>query len=401
MEILTGIDLLLSDIPNDLKQKRIGLVTNNVATTLAYGATLPPLTPTRGALQAAGVNLVRLFGPEHGIGAAAADGASVDDERDSVTGLPVVSLYGKTFAPPPASLADLDLLLFDIPDIGVRFYTYIWTLSHVMEACAAAGVPLWVLDRPNPLGGDLAMCEGPMSHAAVSSFVGRWPMPVRHSLTVGELATYWNAARNLGVDLHVVPARDWTRSRDLPDLGLPFVPASPNMPHMEAAQVYPGTCFFEGTNVSEGRGTSNPFHAVGAPWLDAQAVADAVNARNLPGARARATGFTPCAGKHAGLPCQAVMVHVTNRKTLRPVAYGLTLLAEIAVRHPAEFAWLPYPTAARGPGYGHFDALIGRTDLRAEIDNMAAAGTVDAATIRGWTECADWRALVTSHLLYA
>lgn len=396
MSIYTGIDHLLTDMPPELKRHNVGLVTNSAATTLAYGAATPPLTPSRGALQAAGVNLVRLFGPEHGLAGGAVDGASVTDARDSLTGLPVVSLYGESFAPSAESLADLDLLLFDIPDVGVRFYTYIWTLSYVMEACAATGLPLWVLDRPNPIGGNLDMCEGPMLADDVTSFVGRWPMPVRHSLTVGELATYWNASRRLDIDLRVIPARDWLRTRDLPDLSLPFVPASPNMPDIEAAQVYPGTCFFEGTNVSEGRGTATPFRGVGAPWLHAQAVADAVNAHNMPGARARAYEFIPSSGKYAGEVCQGVMLHVTNRKTLRPVALGLTLLTTIAALQPDEFAWLPYPTAARGPGYGHFDALIGRTDIRMAID----AGGIDEGAIRRWTACGEWRGAVTPYLLY-
>ena len=397
MHIYTGVDLLLTDLPAALTRGRIGLVTNNAATTLAYGSPVAPLTPSRGALRDAGVNLVRLFGPEHGLAGGAVDGAAVTDTRDPLTGLPVVSLYGAGFAPAPEALADLDVLLFDIPDVGVRFYTYIWTLAHVMDVCAEVGLPLWVLDRPNPIGGNLDMCEGPMLADDISSFVGRWPMPVRHSLSVGELAAYWNATRALGVDLRIIPARDWTRSRDLPDLSLPFVPASPNMPDIEAAQVYPGTCFFEGTNISEGRGTATPFRGVGAPWLDAYAVVDAVNAHNLPGARARAFEFIPAAGKYAGEMCQGVMLHVTNRKTLRPVSFGLTLLTTIAALQPDEFAWLPYPTAARGPGYGHFDALVGRTDIRTAID----AGGIDAGVIRRWTACPDWRNAVTPHLLYA
>lgn len=392
-----GVDTLLTWQLSALHGQRVGLVTNNVATT----AQLPrPLTPTRLALQRAGVNVTKLFAPEHGLGANAADGAHIDNEIDGLTGLPVYSLYGTTYRPTPDMLADLDLLLFDIPDIGVRFYTYIWTLSYVMEACATVGLPLWVLDRPNPLGGDLAAAEGPMlDEATVSSFVGRWSMPVRHSLTIGELANLWNGERQLGVDLMVVPSTGWTRTQLWPALGLPFVPTSPSMPDFEAALVYPGTCFFEGTNLSEGRGTATPFRVVGAPWLQAQTVVDQFNAQAHPGIIARAVPFTPLSSKQSGEQCQGVMLHVTGAAALQPVTAGLHLLGTIIALHPHDFTWLPYPTAANGPGYGHFDLLIGRLDLR------RALATLDPATaktqIRQWTEVAGWAQRVQPYLCYA
>lgn len=391
-----GVDRLLQEQLGDLHGLRVGLVTNNVATTAQSPR---PLTPTRLALQRAGVNLTKLFAPEHGLGANAADGAHIANETDDLTGLPVYSLYGATYRPTPAMLADLDLLLFDIPDVGVRFYTYIWTLSYVMEACAAGRLPLWVLDRPNPLGGELAAAEGPsLDEASVASFVGRWSMPVRHSLTIGELARLWNAERRLGVDLTVVPCDGWARTQLWSATGLPFVPTSPSMPTFEAALVYPGTCFFEGTNLSEGRGTTTPFRVIGAPWLQAQAVVDQFNAQTHPGVAARAVQFTPMNSKYSGELCQGVMLHVLDAPPLRPVKAGLQLLATIIALHPQDFTWLPYPTAANGPGYGHFDLLIGRLDLRAALMTLAP----DIAThVDQWTNATAWTVRVQPYLCYA
>lgn len=390
-----GIDQLLKTRLADLAGLRTGLVTNDAATT----AVLPrPLTPVRLALQQAGVNLVALFSPEHGLGAAADDGATVGDATDPLTRLPVYSLYGATYRPTPAMLAGLDLLLFDIPDIGVRFYTYIWTLSYVLEACAEQGLPLWVLDRPNPLSGNLALAEGPMlDERALASFVGRWSLPIRHSLTVGELARLWNAERNLGVDLTVVPVAGWRRAHFWDGIGLPFIPTSPAMPSAETVLVYPGTCLFEGTNLSEGRGSAAPFRQVGAPWLDGYQVAAAFNDFDLPGVVARAVQFTPSASKFAGELCQGVMLHPLDASIFRPVTAGLHLLFAIMRRHEIRFAWLPYPTAAAGAGQGHFDRLIGDGSIRARLAGLPVDG---ASQIAAWTATPGWAERVRPHLLY-
>lgn len=393
-----GIDSLLTKSLSALQGLRVGLVTNDAATT----ARLPrPLTPVRRALQEAGVQLCLLFSPEHGMGASASDGDEVTDTRDLLTGLPVYSLYGATYRPTPTMLAEIDLLLFAIPDIGTRFYTYIWTLSHVMEACAEVGLPLWVLDHPNPLGGDLAQAEGPLlDEANVASFVGRWAMPIRHSLTIGELARLWNSERHLGVDLTVAPLENWRRADLWPALGLPFVPASPSMPSYETALVYPGTCLFEGTNLSEGRGTATPFRGIGAPWLDAYEVVDRLNQQNLPGVVARAVQFTPAASKYANQLCQGIMLHALDERLFRPVATGLHLLATIIDHHPQEFQWLPYPTAVNGPGDGHFDLLIGQLALRKELRNVGAGSAHARSAIDEWTQSGTWAERVAPYLLY-
>ena len=391
-----GIDMLLAGMVGQIRGQRIGLVTNDAAATSATYT--HRLTPTRLALLEADVNLVALFSPEHGLGAAAADGAEVGHGFDPLTGLPVYSLYGAHFRPSPEQLDGLDLLLFDIPDVGARFYTYIWTLSHVLEACAEAGLPLWVLDRPNPLGGYLADAEGPMlDEARISTFVGRWDIPIRHCLTAGELARLWHREKGLSLELMVVKMGGWSRKDQWPATGNPFVPMSPAMPSYEAALVYPGTCLFEGTNVSEGRGTANPFQQIGAPWMDSLAVADGFNAQAVPGIVARPVQFTPSSSKFAGELCHGVMLHGVEAQRARPVQAGLLLLAEIIDLHRAEFAWLPYPSAANAPGYGHFDRLVGQLHIRealsAQLDNLRSQ-------IVGWTATPNWARRVGEILLY-
>lgn len=384
-----GGDLLTpADLPD--RNARLGLVTNDAAT-----CSTDPATPARVSLLARGLRLTRLFGPEHGLTATAADGAKVGDGVDPVTKLPVVSLYGDRVRPLPEQLAGLDALLFDIPDAGARFYTYIWTLSHLLEACAEARLPLIVLDRPNPIGGRLEDAEGPiLDENFASTFVGRWAMPVRHSLTAGELATHWNAERRIGCDLRVVRCEGWNRKMHWPDTRLPFVAMSPAMRNYETALVYPGTCFLEGTNLSEGRGTDWPLRVAGAPWLDADAVAEALNNARLPGLRFSRFDFTPTARKFEGEACRGVRVDLTDAHAVRPVAMGLTLLQAIAGRHPGEFRWLTYPTAVNKAGTGHFDRLVGVDGVRQAID----AGTLDAAAV---TRPGAWAERVGGALLYA
>ncbi|CAN5799102.1 DUF1343 domain-containing protein [soil metagenome] len=400
-QIQFGIDHLLSDdLPggklNRLKQLRIGLVTNDAATTARFPA---PLMPSRLALQQMGVNLVALFSPEHGLAANAAEGVSVDNQRDPLTGLPVYSLYGATHRPTAEQLSMLDILLFDIPDIGARFYTYIWTLSHVLEACATQQLPLWILDRPNPLSGNLAHVEGPMlNEQQLSSFVGRWSMPVRHSLTIAELANLWNHERRLKADLTVIPVQNWQRSDSWPATLLPFIPSSPNMPTYETALLYLGLCLFEGTNLSEGRGTPTPFRVIGAPWLDAVALTAAFNALALPGILARAVHFTPYADKYRDQACQGVMLHLLDAELARPVAAGMHLLTLIRQAHPQDFEWLPAPE----PIYPqHFDRLIGQLEIREQLDTIRQEDQQGhKMAIAVWTTAAGWANRSAPFLLY-
>jgi uncharacterized protein YbbC (DUF1343 family) len=391
-EIRFGIDGLIHT--NAVARgARIGLVTNDAAR-LAADVNVT----SRVALRDAGFNLVRLFGPEHGIGASAADGAHVADGIDPLTGLPVVSLYGQTQRPAREQLDDLDVILFDIPDVGARFYTYVWTLSHVLEACADARRPLVVLDRPNPIGGALDACEGPMlDEARFSTFVGRWNLPIRHGLTVGELATLWNVERAIGADLRVVKVEGWTRDMHWPDTALPFVPTSPAMPDYATALVYPGTCLFEGTNLGEGRGTDAPFRTIGAPWVDGSATAERFNALKLAGVRSDPVESTPSGRKYAGERCHGVRLRVNGPREFRPVAAALHLLAILIDLHCERFSWSPYPTAANASGGGHFDRLVGTTAVRELLPDHAGG---PATLIAGWTNPSDWPTRVRPRLLY-
>ncbi|MGQ9768886.1 MAG: exo-beta-N-acetylmuramidase NamZ family protein, partial [Anaerolineae bacterium] len=283
MKVRTGLEVLC-DRRDPLAGGRSGLITHPAAV-------LPDLTSSVDALLEAGVRLTALFGMEHGFASSAADGVAVGHGRDARTGLPVFSLYGATREPTAEMLAGVDVLLFDVQDVGVRFYTFISTLYYILRSARQHGVSVIVLDRPNPLNG-LAI-EGPSVAPGYGSFVGIAPIPIRHGMTIGELARYLNAEHHLGAELTVVEMQGWRRAMWFDETGLPWVPTSPAMPHLSTAIVYPGTCFIEGTNLSEGRGTALPFEVVGAPWLDGHALAHALNQLALPGVRFRPTQFEP------------------------------------------------------------------------------------------------------------
>lgn len=406
-----GVDVLLSDPERWRDWHRVGLVTNDAARLAAHST-----VQSRIALQRAGVPLVRLFGPEHGLGAVAADGEAVTDGVDAATGLPVVSLYGERMRPAPEHLADLDVLCFDIPDVGARFYTYAWTLWHAIHACEDAGVRLIVLDRPNPLGGVLAAAEGPILDDACRSFIGEHAIPIRHALTLGELARLWVAECAPRTALTVVPCDGWDASRSWEATGCDWVPTSPAMPHAECAVWYPGTCLFEATNVSVARGTGAPFATIGAPWLDATSVIAAVATMRAPYAPAasvalEATTFAPTLGPSAGESCVGIRLTITAAdrtafiaRDFRPVQLGLVLLDGIARQHPKQFAWARYPTAANPRGDDHFARLVGRADVGARIGAPretpldATRGAHDG--LETWTRATEWAARVAPFLLY-
>ena len=384
MSILFGADRLSIErrLPGNVR--RAGLVTNDAARLAGN-----PDVCSRSALLAAGLPIVRLFSPEHGLGANVADGAAVSDGTDALTGLSVVSLYGEQMAPPPAALADLDAVLFDVPDVGARFYTYTWTLTHVIDACAAAGLPLFILDRPNPLGGLLEQAEGPLMEARHFSFIGRHTLPVRHSLTLGEIALLWRAERCHGANIRVIECAGWRRSALNYNDALAFASPSPALNSFIACLFYPGLCFFEATNLSVGRGDALSFSAVGAPWLNALATAERFAARELPGVSIDVTALEPRVGPHAGSVIPALRLLATSAASVRPVATGFALLADIIALHPDDFAWLAYPTAANPSGAGHFERLAGVTGIREQL--MMAPDAIDAATLGEWTAVPGWR----------
>jgi uncharacterized protein YbbC (DUF1343 family) len=387
-----GADALCRD-PSVLRgAQRLGMVTNDAAR-LATDAS----QHTRVALHASGVPIVRLFSPEHGIGANAPDGHAVHDGVDTRTGVPVVSLYGEQLRPTPEQLRDLDAVLFDVPDVGARFYTYTWTLWHTLAACADANVPLFVLDRPNPLGGNLARAEGPMLEPACRSFLGEDAIPIVHACTLGELARVWRAERHPHASLHVVPVQGWSRAQDWTALGAPWVPTSPAMPAFASARWYPGLCLFEATNLSVGRGTTTPFTCVGAPWLDAEAVCDALYRRS--GVTVTPLTFTPTTDRYAEHRCAGVSVQAIDPGTIGPVALGLLLLAAVMATHPEAFRWNAYPTAANPGGDAHLRRLLG-SSIVAEL--VANPEHVTAAAAAGWTRVPEWtpRLMAADALLY-
>lgn len=321
-----GIDALDEDGFARLRGRRVGLVTNGAARTRAGERTLDRLA------RAPDVSLVRLFAPEHGL-AVDREGA-VAGGVEPATGLPVVSLYGKTLTPPRATLEDLDAVVVDLPDVGARFYTYASTLHRVMKGAADAGVPVVVLDRPNPLGGHRV--HGPMLAEGRRSFVNHHPLPVEHGLTLGELGELFAAAEHLPVAYDVVEARGWRRGQAFPTTGLAWVAPSPNLRTYDEALLYPGVALVEGTNVSVGRGTDTPFELVGAPFVDGARLARALASHGLAGVRVAAEDFVPRAGPHAGATCHGVRFTVTDRDKVEPVRLGLALARALASGWPAE-----------------------------------------------------------------
>ncbi|MGL4555519.1 MAG: exo-beta-N-acetylmuramidase NamZ family protein [Gemmataceae bacterium] len=331
--VRTGLEVFLERRCAPVRGLRVGLLTHGPAVDASYRAAAQLLR------QSAGVCLTTLFGPEHGLEGVAQDLEGVAAGRDPLTGLPVVSLYGQSFdslRPTPEQLAGLDALVIDLVDVGSRYYTFQATALYCLQAAAEARLPVVVLDRPNPLAG-LAV-EGPTVRPGFTSFVGVHPIATRHGMTIGELATFYRSRLNLDVDLTVVPCEGWRRAAYHDQTGLPWVLPSPNMPTPDTALVYPGQCLLEGTNLSEGRGTTRPFELCGAPGIDAAAVARRLTDEGLPGVAFRPAWFKPTFQKHAGRTCGGVQLHVTDRESFRPVRTGFAVLAALRDACPA-FRW--------------------------------------------------------------
>lgn len=382
MSLHYGINTLLSQA-SAYRGLRLALVTNDAALTIDG-------KPGRTALLQAGFNIVRLFAPEHGMARTGDDGAAQPHGHDARTQLPIISLYGHQLAPDAQDLADIDTVLFDMPDIGCRFYTYLWTMTHVMEACALYNKPLVVLDRPNPIGAQLHKAEGPwLNESACSSFIGRWNIPLRHCCTLGELARYFAATRLPQLQLSVVPVSGYQRHHNAL-LHFPFVPTSPAMQTVQTALLYPGTGLWEGLHLNEGRGTAAPFALCGAPWLHNRALCEQLSHISGP-LRIQPVNFTAAAGPYAGQDCHGLLLQVTDADAFYPVRSGLALLRAIAHTHPRQLAERPYPTAANPSGQGHLDRLLGQPGSFAQL--MAGADFVTDIA-------ADWEARVGAYLLY-
>jgi uncharacterized protein YbbC (DUF1343 family) len=337
---------------------------------------------------ALGGGLVALFGPQHGVRADVQDNMVESPHgTDPRLGIPVWSLYSTTRKPAPAMLEGLDVLLVDLQDVGTRVYTFLWTLRLAMEACGEAGVRVVVLDRPNPLGGEAV--EGNRLRSEWASFVGLEPLPMRHGLTLGELARWFRDRRGVSCDLEVVPMEGWQRAMFWPDTGRPWVLPSPNMPTFDTALVFPGTVLFEGTNASEGRGTTRPFEFVGGPWVDPEALASDLVRASLPGVALRPVTFQPTFQKWAGRSCGGVQLHVTDPRAFQPYRTGLALLQACwRLYREAGFAW-------RAPPYEYeterepINLLLGDERVRKGIEQGTDLNRLEgswAEELREWEE---------------
>ncbi len=347
-----GLDVLLADSSHLVTGRRVGLITNQTA--VARDG-----THAIDLLLGRNLQLVSLFSPEHGIRGEVEGGERIESSFDQRSGLPIHSLYGDTRKPTPETLSDIDVLLFDIQDIGARYYTYVSTMALAMQAAAEAHIPFIVLDRPNPIGGDLV--GGNVLEPEHASFVGLYPVPMRHGMTAGELARLINDHHEVGADLTVIPAAGWKRATWLDDTDLPWVRPSPNMPSLESAAHYPGTCLFEGTNLSVGRGTDEAFQQIGAPWLEGAVLAQRLNSYELSGVRFEPVTFTPDRpddNKYGGELLSGVRFIATDRTTYDPTLAATAALIEARQLAGDRWQW-------RAP---QFDRLAGTTQLRARIE---------------------------------
>jgi uncharacterized protein YbbC (DUF1343 family) len=374
--VRTGLDRLAthSKLGEELRAARLGL--------LAHPASVDRrLVHARRVLDAIGARVERVFGPEHGYGGEAQDMIGVADARDSL-GTPIRSLYGPRFddlSPTAEDLAHIDRLVVDLQDVGARYYTFVWTAVLAVRACVRAGVGVIVLDRPNPIGADPARIEGRRQRRDLCSFVGLEPVPVRHSLTLGEIVAWRAEAEGVPRELlTVVPVAGLGREEHAPAWDRPFVMPSPNMPAYSTALVYPGGCLVEGTNLSEGRGTTRPFEIVGAPWIDGARLADELHAERLPGFRARPLTFQPTFHKHSGQLCGGVQIHVTTPSTFRPYATYLALVTLARRQDPARFAFRTEKYEFRDD-VPAFDLLTGDPEVRGRILREGAVGDVIGA----------------------
>lgn len=386
----TGLERALKLWPKQLKGARVGLL-------------MHPASVNRKTIHAVDLfkkikkfTLKALFGPQHGIRGETQDNMiEWEGFRDKQTGLLIHSLYGHTRKPGPQMLQDLDTIVIDLQDVGARYYTFIWTMDLCMQACEAMRKSIVVLDRPNPIGGDRT--EGPVLHTAFASFVGLRPLPVRHGMTIGETANYLKNEYYPDLDFHVIPMEGWRRKMWFDQTGLPWIMPSPNMPTPDTALVYPGMCLLEGTNLSEGRGTTRPFELFGAPFIEPELLANHLKKYTLGGVTFRPLWFQPTFQKHAGKLCGGAQIHVTERTTFLPFKAGVAILKAIHDLYPKHFAWKqpPYEYETRKLPV---DILAGTDRLRKEIEQEEKLDRMEA----WWQEeCMEFnRKIRKRYLLY-
>ena len=382
--VLSGLDVLLAEELDGLKGQRVGIVCNHAAVTRS-------LDHITDALVDAGVNVTALFGPEHGVRGDAAEGANVDDSVDPRLGVPVFSLYGKNSEPTPEMLNEVEVMIIDIQDVGARFYTFSYTMARTMAACGKNNVKVWVLDRPNPITG--LGFEGPLLQPGYTSGVGMFATPVRYGFTSGELAELYRTRFGMECDLHVVKMKNWSREMWYDETGLPWVIPSPNLPTLDTAIAFPGICFVEGINVSEGRGLTRPFEIFGAPWIDAPTLRKEMMSYNLPGVAYREAYFSPFEWKYRKEACSGLQIYVTDRESFKPVLTGVAAVATIKRLWPDDFQFRP----ASSTGKRFFDLLAGSSRIREMIEANVSPLEMEKTWI---DECEEFRIGTKGILLY-
>jgi len=387
--VTIGLENCLRSPPEILSRARFGLLANQASVDRRFRYSHDLLS------RAFPGRLGALFSPQHGF---------CGEDQDNMIetphgfhrrlGIPIHSLYAESRKPAAESLAGLDCLVVDLQDVGTRVYTFVWTLSYCLEACAEQGIPVVVLDRPNPLGGRRA--EGPRLQTPYASFIGRAPVPMAHALTLGEMARYLNSSMGIGAAVEVVPMTGWRREMTYRDTGRPWIPPSPNLPRLEGVDVYPGMVLIEGTNLSEGRGTTTPFEIVGAPFIDPDALADALGQWDLPGIAYRPLAFKPTFQKWQGRACGGVFLHVVDEGVFRPYRSAVVLLACVRQLWPEAFKWLSPPYEYETEKMP-IDILSGGRDLREGMDGGLTPTLADELTAM---DEEGWWSEVEPHLLY-
>lgn len=359
--VKTGIDVCIENGFKEFRNARLGL--------LIHSASVASNLKTAQELFIRGCKVVALFAPEHGIYGNLQAMVPASSAKDPQTGLPVYSLYGKRLKPTRKMLQNIDIMVIDLQDIGTRYYTFIWTMALTLQSCAEYKIPVVILDRPNPING--LSLEGPILCPGFSSFVGLYPIPVRHGMTIGELAKLFNMEFEIFANLKIIKMHNWRRNMWFDDTKLPWVPPSPNMPTLGTALVYPGMCLLEGTNISEGRGTTKPFELFGAPWIDPFELSGKLNNKKLPGVIFMPVYFTPCASRFKNKTCGGAMLHITNRNKFLPFLTGVHIIRTIYNAYKEFFKWA-------NPPYEYeyeklpFDLLTGSSTIRLTIERNQA-----------------------------
>jgi len=392
MKVVTGLEKLADSDFLQLKGKRVGILCNQASITLDFSHAIDLFFEAHNQSK---LKLNSIFGPQHGLWGHTQDNMiEWQGYQDEKTGVPVFSLYGEYRKPTPEMLNGLDALVVDVQDVGSRYYTFIWTLALCMEACAKAGVEMSVLDRPNPIGG--VQVEGSLLDENFRSFVGWHSLPVRHGLTIAEIAQYFKRQFYPDLSLQIVPITGWKRKMYFDDTGLPWALPSPNMPSAETALVYPGMCLLEATNISEGRGTTRPFEIFGAPWIDGRKFSQHLNMLKLPGAHFRAIQFQPTFNKYQSEICGGCFIHVTGRSSFKPFLIGIAIILEIARFYPEKFGW-------KQPPYEYefekmpFDILVGNDWIRNMINSFSGLGDIEE---RWEEETSQFLEIRAGYLLY-